>query len=119
MKEFTIKANSYLITDISGYYNCDYGGYQKSGNPDFINHLKNKTMKSSELDLVKDFIDMPYVGITKDTCQINETKIVGKDIIPVDDIYTEGVLVAEDCIQTLLDLGAKSVILYVIAKTRD
>lgn len=63
--------------------------------------------------------DMQYVGITKDTCQIDETKIVGKDIIPVDDIYTEGVFVAEDCIQTLLDLGAKSVILYVIAKTRD
>lgn len=63
--------------------------------------------------------DMQYVGITKDTCQIDETKIVGKDIILVDDIYTEGVFVAEDCIQTLLDLGAKSVILYVIAKTRD
>lgn len=56
MKEFTIKANSYLITDISGYYNCDYVGYQKSGNPDFINRLKNMTMKSSELDLVKDFM---------------------------------------------------------------
>lgn len=40
MKEFTIKANSYLSTDIRGYYNCDYDGYQKSGNPDFINHLK-------------------------------------------------------------------------------
>ncbi len=119
MKEFTIKVNSYLSADISGYYNCDYVGYQKSGNPDFINHLKNMPMKSSELDLVKDFIDMQYVGITKDTCQIDETKIVGKDIIPVDDIYTEGVFVAEDCIQTLLDLGAKSVILYVIAKTRD
>lgn len=63
--------------------------------------------------------DMQYVGITKDTCKIDETKIVGKDIILVDDIYTEGVFVAEDCIQTLLDLGAKSVILYVIAKTRD
>lgn len=63
--------------------------------------------------------DMQYVGITKDTCQIDETKIVGKDIILVDDIYTEGVFVAEDCIQTLLDLGAKSVILYVITKTRD
>lgn len=43
MKEFTIKANSYLSADISGYYNCDYVGYQKSGNPDFINHLKNMT----------------------------------------------------------------------------
>ena len=56
MKEFTIKANSYLSTDIREYYNCDYGGYQKSGNPDFINHLKNMAMKSSELYLVKDFM---------------------------------------------------------------
>ncbi len=200
MKEFTIKANSYLGTDTKGYYNCDYVGYQKSGNPDFINHLKNMTRKSSELDLVKDFIavferassdleelikkggysncvvvvaprskaeahylqsqllfrkaiscvadkmglrngtgaikrmkdtktthswrmenntgEMPYVGITKDTCQIDESVIKNKDIILVDDIYTEGVYVAEDCIQALLDLGAKSVILYVIAKTR-
>ena len=59
-------------------------------------------MKSSELYLVKDFIDMPYVGITKDTCQIDETKIVGKDIILVDDIYTESVFVAEDWVQKVL-----------------
>ena len=40
-------------------------------------------------------------------------------IILVDDIYTKGVFVAEDCAQSLLDFGAKRVILYVIAKTRD
>lgn len=201
MKEFTIKANSYLGADIKGYYNCDYVGYQKNGNPDFINRLKNMTRKSSELDLVKDFIavferasldlaeiikkenysdcvivvaprskaethytqsqllfrkavscvadklnlknatsaikrtkdtktthswrmenntgEMPYVGITKDTCEINESAIFNRDVVLVDDIYTEGVFVAEDCIQTLLDLGAKNVILYVIAKTRS
>ena len=45
--------------------------------------------------------------------------ILNKNVILVDDIYTEDVFVAEDCIQTLLDLGAKSVILYVIAKTRS
>ena len=33
-------------------------------------------------------------------------------------IYTEGVNVIEDCIGYLFDLGAKSVILYVTAKTR-
>lgn len=62
---------------------------------------------------------MPYVGITKDTCQIDHPMILNKNVILVDDIYTEDVFVAEDCIQTLLDLGAKSVILYVIAKTRS
>lgn len=76
MKKFTVKANNYLQTETKGYYNCEYVGYQKSGNPDFINHLKNMSKKSNELDLV------------------------------------------HDCIQTLLDFGAKNVILYVIAKTR-
>lgn len=40
MKKFTIKANKYLDRDVQGYYNCEYIGYQKSGNPDFINRLK-------------------------------------------------------------------------------
>ena len=199
MKMFTIKANKYLDRDVQGYYNCEYIGYQKSGNPDFINHLKNMTKQHSELDLVKDFIavyeraekdiveitqgktnymvcviprskaekhystnqlmfkkaissvvdnlglengvdtikrvkdtktthdwrlehntgDMPYQNITTDTCEIKKHAISDKNIILVDDIYTENVFVAEDCIQTLFDLGAKSVILYVIAKTRD
>lgn len=39
-------------------------------------------------------------------------------MILVDDIYTENVNIAEDIIQTIFDLGAKSVTLYVIAKTR-
>ena len=62
--------------------------------------------------------DMPYPGITKDTCEICNSNIANKDIILVDDIYTEGINTIEDCLQTLLELGAKSVILYVIAKTR-
>lgn len=62
--------------------------------------------------------DMPYPGITKNTCEICNSNIANKDIILVDDIYTEGVNTIEDCLQTLLELGAKSVILYVIAKTR-
>ena len=199
MKKFTIKANKYLDRDIQGFYNCEYIGYHKTGNPDFINHLKNMTKQHSELDLVKDFIavyqksakdieeitqgktnyvicviprskaekhyavcqlmfkkaissvadnlglengvdaikrvkdtktthdwrlehntgDMPYKDITLDTCEIKKNAINGKNIILVDDIYTENINVAEDCIQTLLNLGAKDVILYVIAKTRS
>ena len=63
--------------------------------------------------------DSPYKGITKDSCEIDKDTINGKNIILVDDIYTENVNVAEDCIQTLFDFGAKNVILYVIAKTRN
>ena len=63
--------------------------------------------------------DMPYKGITAKTCEIKARAIKEKNILLVDDIYTEGVNVAEDCIQTLLDFGAKSVTLYVIARTRS
>lgn len=61
----------------------------------------------------------PYVGITKDTCEINKNLIKDKNIVLVDDIYTENVNTIEDCIQTLLDMEAKCVILYVIARTRS
>lgn len=62
---------------------------------------------------------MPHRGITKESCNIDSSLFRNKDVILVDDIYTEGVYVAEDCMQTLLDFGAKRVILYVIAKTRN
>ena len=59
----------------------------------------------------------PYVGITLDTCHIS-SKVRGKDIILIDDIYTKTVNVNEDAIQALLDKGARSVTLYVVAKTK-
>lgn len=58
MKKFTITSNHYLQNDIPGYYNCDYTSYQKHGNPDFINRLKNMSNQYSELDLVMDFIQV-------------------------------------------------------------
>ena len=62
---------------------------------------------------------LPYIGITKDTCELKASSFQNKNVILVDDIYTKGVFVAEDCAQTLLDIGAKRVILYAIAKTRE
>ena len=201
MKNYTINENIYLDKSVAAFYNCDYLGYQKEGNPDFINHLKNMSATLTEIELIEDFIkvadtvmqdlksivennnyydcavcviprskaenhykqsqlmfkkavssavnklgfknateaikrvkdtktthnwrlenntgNMPYVGITKDTCSVDANSIKDKNIILVDDIYTEGVNVAEDCIKFLFDLGAKNVILYTIAKTRD
>lgn len=60
---------------------------------------------------------MPYVGITKDTCDISN-KVRGKDILLIDDIYTNGVNIDEDAIQALLDNGAKSVVFYAVGKAR-
>lgn len=60
--------------------------------------------------------DMPYPGITKDTCHIS-SKVRGKNVLLIDDIYTKTINIDEDCIQALLDNGAKNVILYTVAKT--
>ena len=59
--------------------------------------------------------DMPYPGITKNTCNIS-SKVKNKDILLVDDIYTNGVNIDEDAIQALLDNGAKSVVFYSVGK---
>lgn len=58
----------------------------------------------------------PYPGITKDTCHIS-SKVKGKHILLIDDIYTKNVNIDEDAIQALLDNGAASVTFYAVAKT--
>ena len=58
MKKFYIGENKYLEQKVLAFYNCDYIGYQKQGNPDFINHLKNMTNQYNELDLVEDFVQV-------------------------------------------------------------
>ena len=60
--------------------------------------------------------ELPYPGITKDTCSISN-KVHGENILLIDDIYTTGVNVVEDAIQALLDNGAQSVIFYAVGKT--
>ncbi len=60
---------------------------------------------------------MPYPGITRETCEISETKVRNQNIILVDDIYTKRVNIDEDCIQALLDEGAKNVVFYSIGYT--
>jgi len=62
--------------------------------------------------------DDPYPGITVETCEINQNIVANQNIILIDDIYTKGVNIDEDCIQALLDNGAKNVIFYSIAYTR-
>ena len=58
----------------------------------------------------------PYKGITRDTCRL-EGDVRGKNVILIDDIYTSGVNVDEDCIQFLFDNGAVNVVLYTLCKT--
>ena len=60
----------------------------------------------------------PYPGITKDTCSIQYDQIQNQNIILIDDIYTANVNIDEDCIQWLIDCGARKVIFYSIGLTR-
>tara|TARA_B100000949_G_C14255379_1_gene440205 strand:- start:47 stop:658 length:612 start_codon:yes stop_codon:yes gene_type:complete len=60
--------------------------------------------------------DLPYVGITKKTCDISKD-IKDKNILLIDDIYTSGVNIDEDAIQALYDNGAKNVFFYAVGKT--
>lgn len=60
--------------------------------------------------------NLPYPGITKDTCTISEN-VESKDILLIDDLYTKTVNIDEDAIQALLDKGANSVTFYSIGKT--
>ncbi|NBA75573.1 amidophosphoribosyltransferase [Emticicia sp. ODNR4P] len=60
--------------------------------------------------------NLPYPGITKDTCTISGL-VNGKDILLIDDLYTKSVNIDEDAIQALLDKGADSVTFYSVGKT--
>lgn len=60
--------------------------------------------------------NLPYPGITKDTCTISE-EVRGKDILLIDDLYTATINIDEDAIQALFDNGAKSVTFYALGKT--
>lgn len=60
--------------------------------------------------------DAPYPGITERTCSLNGD-VRGKNVILIDDIYTQGVGVDEDCAQFLFNNGARNVVLYTLCKT--
>lgn len=57
-----------------------------------------------------------YPGIIKDTCNIS-AEIEGKNILFVDDIYTFGVNIDEDSLQTILDNKPRTLTFYSVAKT--
>lgn len=60
--------------------------------------------------------EVPYCGITKETCNISN-KVAGRKILLIDDIYTKGVGIDEDAIQALYDNGAEQVVFYSVGKT--
>lgn len=203
LHKHTLMPNEYLSQPITAYYCLDFFGFEKPGNPDFLNILKNDFKSQPKIILIESAIEVttickehidsileqenldticivprskrklsysqdqlyflysikelfeknllrnknvidgtdylvrhtntktthfhnkpeyagdgeyPYVGITKDTCHI-ASKLQGKSILLIDDIYTKTINIDEDCIQALLDNGAKKVVLFTIART--
>ena len=200
VEKYIVEPNTHLDVSVNGYYHQYFIGFNRPGNPDFINILKNdnnsyslpelieaqnkvvdiviedlplvkeeeqlenclvvivpraKTLESynpeqlmfkeaikiavSKLDGFEDGTDcivrikdsqtthilpgysmhVVFPGLTLNTCQIDEEKIKGREIILIDDLYTKNINMHEDCIQALLSLGAKRVVLYTIGYSKD
>ncbi|GHV59196.1 hypothetical protein FACS1894103_2100 [Campylobacterota bacterium] len=75
-----------------------------------------QTTHIAHLNKPENIGEPPYPGITKDTCGLSNN-IENKNIILIDDIYTVGVGIDEDCVRFLLDNGAASVVLYTLGVT--
>jgi hypothetical protein len=82
-----------------------------------VRHINTKTthLKNAIEGFVNDG-KLPYPGITLDTCNISN-KIVGRNILLIDDVYTKSINIDEDAIQALLMSGANFVVFYAIGKT--
>jgi hypothetical protein len=80
--------------------------------------IRNTNTRTTHLDKNGEGGDgnLPYPGITKETCTISDL-VRDKDILLIDDLYTKSVNVDEDAIQALYDKGARSVIFYSVGKT--
>jgi hypothetical protein len=100
------KVVSIVVDELNGFIN---------GTNYIIRHTNTRTTHLDRSGYGGDG-DMPYVGITRNTCTISKN-VRGKDILLIDDIYTKSINIDEDAIQALLDNGAKSVIFYAVAKT--
>ena len=87
----------------------------EDGTHDIIRHTNTRTTHRNKSGNGGDG-PLPYVGITRDTCTISDS-VVGKDILLIDDLYTKTINIDEDCLQALLDAGARSVFFYSIGRT--
>lgn len=89
----------------------------ENGTKYIIRHTNTKTTHLR--NPIEGFVNdgqLPYPGITLDTCNVSPN-VIGKNILLIDDIYTRTVNIDEDAIQALLTKGANSVAFYAIGKT--
>lgn len=86
------------------------------GTMDILRHTDTMTTHMSRTPSGGGDGDMPYTGITLDTCSVSGS-VAGKDILLIDDLYTKTVGIDEDCIEALYANGARSVRFYSVGKT--
>jgi phosphoribosylpyrophosphate synthetase len=65
MNTFKIKSNTYLSKTIDGFYHTDYLGYNKPGNPMYLNRLKNDRHHQTENELKTDAKMVTNILITE------------------------------------------------------
>ena len=87
----------------------------EDGTHDIIRHTNTRTTHRNRSGHGGDG-RMPYPGITNDTCTLSD-EIIGKDVLLIDDLYTKTVNIDEDCLQALIEKGARNVFFYSIGKT--
>ena len=115
--EGTYNTNQLFFREaISAIVNNRLNGFE-NGTRYIIRHTNTKTthLRNPVDGFVNDG-QLPYAGITLDTCTISPN-VVEKNILLIDDIYTKTVNIDEDAIQALLTKGANSVAFYAIGKT--
>lgn len=108
----TYDSNQLLFSRVVSYAAEHLPNFE-DGTAYITRHTHTRTTHRANWDNVG---NMPYIGITKDTCNISDD-VIGKNIILIDDIYTKTINIDEDVIQALLDKGANAVCLYTVART--
>jgi hypothetical protein len=115
--EETYNPNQLYFRDVIGaVINQNLVGFE-NGTRYITRHTNTKTTHLR--NPVEGFVNdgqLPYAGITLDTCTISPN-VIGKNILLIDDIYTKTVNIDEDAIQALLTRGASSVAFYSVGKT--
>ena len=115
---YLLKAASEAARVLAGHGVTDGAGAVRRVVSTRTTHLPERTERITAVgDRESNSGDMPYPGITRRTCEIDAGLICGREILLVDDIYTGGVYIDEDCIQALFDAGAARVILFTLSCT--
>lgn len=65
MKNFIVRGNGFLSKQVSGYYNCEYIGYNEENNPNYLNTIKNQFGNTSNKELEEAYVTVKSI-LSKD-----------------------------------------------------